>query len=240
MTHRVAIVQSNYIPWKGYFDMIDRVDRFILYDDMQYTKRDWRNRNRIKTPDGPQWLSIPVSVKGKYFQAIKETEISDRTWALKHWKAIAQNYAKAPHFAAYAERIEALYGRAGELTHLSAVNHLFITAICELLGIQTTIEWSMAYTVVEGKTERLVSLCQQAGASRYLSGPAARDYLDEAQFAAAGIAVEWMDYSGYPVYEQVHPPFEHGVTVLDVLFHTGPAAMRYIRRERDTGEVSEA
>ena len=227
---RVAIVQSNYIPWKGYFDLINRVDEFILYDDMQYTRRDWRNRNRIKTADGLRWLTISVNVKGKYFQAIKDTEISDPAWADQHWKTIAQNYRKAPHFVDYAERIQALYAQAAEMTHLSAVNHLFLMAICDLLGIKTRISWSMDYTVVEGKTERLVSLCQQAGATHYLSGPAARDYLDEALFAVNDIAVEWMDYGGYPEYPQLYPPFEHGVSVLDVLFNTGADAPHYLRR----------
>lgn len=228
MSKRVAIVQSNYIPWKGYFDLINQVDEFILYDDMQYTRRDWRNRNRIKTANGLRWLTIPVNVKGKFFQAIKDTEISDPTWANQHWKTIEQNYRKTPHFVDYAERILTIYTQAAEMTHLSMVNYLFLIEICELLGIKTHISWSMDYVIVEGKTERLVSLCQQAAATHYLSGPAARGYLDESLFTAASIAVEWMDYNSYPEYPQLYPPFEHSVSVLDLLLNTGAEASRYI------------
>lgn len=106
---KVAILQSNYIPWKGYFDLIGAVDEFILYDDMQYTRRDWRNRNQIKTPQGVQWLTVPVRVKGKYEQKIRDTEIDGSDWAVAHWKALVQNYARAPHFAEIAAWLEPLY-----------------------------------------------------------------------------------------------------------------------------------
>lgn len=225
----VAIVQSNYIPWKGYFDLIDRVDEFILYDDVQYTRRDWRNRNKIKTPNGLQWLTIPVRVTGKFFQPIKDTQVRDQHWRKEHWKSIAQNYARAPYFDDYAPHIEPLYADSDE-TYLSRINYTFLTALCELLEIDTDLRWSSDYELVEGKTERLVSLCQQAGATRYLSGPAAQAYMDESLFAQAGIELAYMDYSGYPEYEQLHPPFEHGVSILDVLFNTGPNAPRYVRR----------
>lgn len=115
---KVAIVQSNYIPWKGYFDMIAAVDEFILYDDMQYTRRDWRNRNQIKTPQGPQWLTVPVKVKGKYLQTIRETEIDGVDWVEAHWKAIVQNYRRAPHFEEVAAAFEPSY-RQHQYSHLS-------------------------------------------------------------------------------------------------------------------------
>src|SRR5215204_4466106 len=108
-TKKVAIVQSNYIPWKGYFDLINLVDEFILFDDMQYTRRDWRNRNIIKTSAGPKWLTIPVAVKGNYFQSIQDTTISDPRWARKHWESIVHSYAKAKSFAMYRDVFEALY-----------------------------------------------------------------------------------------------------------------------------------
>jgi hypothetical protein len=225
---RVAIVQSNYIPWKGYFDVIHSVDEFILYDDMQYTRRDWRNRNRIKTKDGLLWLTIPVEVKGRYLQKIKETAISDTGWNRHHWEVLATTYARTPGFRRYGEYFEALYASATD-QFLSAINYRFLTAICRLLEIPTRISWSMDYTLPDGKTERLVDLCRQAGASTYLSGPAARDYLDESLFERAGIGVEYMDYSGYPEYVQRFGPFEHGVSILDLIFHTGPDARRYMK-----------
>lgn len=229
MSKIVAILQSNYIPWKGYFDIINKVDEFILYDDMQYTRRDWRNRNKIKTAHGVQWLTIPVEVKGKYYQPIKDTKVSDSAWAENHWKTISQNYRKAPYFADYADALQAIYEQAQQQKYLSQINHLFMKAICTWLGSTTTISWSMDYKIVEGKTERLVALCQQAGADHYISGPAARDYIDDSLFKAAGITLEYMDYSGYPEYSQMYPPFEHGVTVLDLLFHTGKDAPRYMK-----------
>lgn len=225
---RVAILQSNYIPWKGYFDLIHSVDEFILFDDMQYTRRDWRNRNKIKTKDGLHWLTIPVEVKGKYYQKIRETVVSDPAWNRQHWQLLRQSYAKAPAFGQYAEFFEDLYLGCEERS-LSAINHRFLAAVCSLLGIQTRITWSMDYDIADGKTERLVGLCQQAGATEYVSGPAARDYIEDEQFARAGVRLRYMDYSGYPEYEQLYPPFEHGVSVLDLIFHVGAEAPRYMK-----------
>lgn len=224
---RVAIVQSNYIPWKGYFDLIRQCDEFILYDDVQYTRRDWRNRNLIKTPSGLQWLTIPVEVKGKYFQRIRDTRISDPGWGRKHWTAIRLNYAKAPFFDAYRESFESLY--LGDLpTMLSDVNRLFIERICLILGIRTTIRWSHEFALADGRSERLLQLCLATGATDYLSGPSARNYLDEEMFRAAGLSVTWMDYSRYRPYPQLHGAFEHGVTALDLIFNTGSAAPEYL------------
>jgi hypothetical protein len=225
---RVAIVQSNYIPWKGYFDMIGLADEFILFDDVQYTKRDWRNRNRIKTAQGTKWLTIPVHVKGRYEQLINEVEVSDASWPETHWKTLRMAYAQAPYFGEFRERYEDLY-LGMRKTRLSAINRSFLEAICADLRIEPNLTWSSDYPGVGAKTERLLSICIAAGADRYLAGPRSRDYLDESLFTGAGIEVEWMGYSGYPEYPQVHPPFEHRVTVLDLLFHTGADAHRFLK-----------
>src|SRR5438105_8943847 len=203
----VAVVQSCYIPWKGYFDLINVVDEFILYDDVQYTRRDWRNRNLIKTPQGPHWLTIPVQVKGKYTQRIDEVMVSDPRWGERHWKSIVHNYSSAPYFGEYRDSLEELYFAADEL-HLSKINRRFLEAACDILGISTTIAWSTDYEGHGRKTERLVDLCAQAGASHYLSGPAALGYLDEDLFAKAGLGLSYMDYAGYPEYPQLFPPFD--------------------------------
>lgn len=228
MPKKVAIVQSNYIPWKGYFDLINSVDEFILFDDMQYTRRDWRNRNKIKTPKGATWLTIPVAVKGRYFQTIRETVVSDPDWAERHWRIIQTHYRKAPYFNAYFDEMEQLFTGCRE-THLSWINRRFLEAICDILDIQTKMSWSWEYGMVEGKTERLVDLCRKAGASEYLSGPSAEGYIQEELFERAGIKLSFMDYSDYPEYPQLHPPFEHGVTILDLLFNTGPEAKTYMK-----------
>jgi hypothetical protein len=225
---RVAIVQSNYIPWKGYFDLINSVDEFILFDDMQFTRRDWRNRNLIKTPRGLEWLSIPVAVKGRYHQRICDTLISEPGWGPRHWETLKHNYAKAPHFEAYRGVLEPLYLSAGP--SLSEVNHAFIRAICGILGITTRLSWSMDYRPLEeGKSARLVDLCRRARASHYVSGPAARDYIEPALFDSAGIALSFFDYGGYPEYPQRFGTFQHGVTVLDLIFNVGPDARRFMK-----------
>lgn len=207
--------------------MIASVDEFIIYDDMQYTRRDWRNRNQIKTPQGVQWLTVPVMVKGKYHQKIKETETQGDEWASEHWQALVQNYRRAPFFLEVSDWLEPLYMEVPPL--LSDVNRRFLDAICVYLGINTKISNSWDYTLVDGKTERLIGLCEQAGASEYVSGPAAKGYLDECLFQEKGIALTWFDYSGYPDYPQLWGDFAHGVTILDLLFNCGKNASRYMR-----------
>jgi hypothetical protein len=224
---RLAIVQSSYIPWKGYFDLINSVDEFVLFDDAQYTRRDWRNRNLIKTPRGPAWLSIPVSSKGHFDAAIREIRVDDRQWASRHWRTIRANYARATHFAAYAGVLEQLYLESGEAL-LSDINRRFLSGVCAMLGIRTKLTWSSDYEVREGKTERLVSICQQAAARTYISGPSAASYLDPRQFQDAGIELAYFDYAGYPEYRQLFPPFEHRVSVLDLILNEGPESTRYM------------
>lgn len=224
---RVAIVQSNYIPWKGYFDLIAAVDEFILYDDMQYTRRDWRNRNQIKTPQGLKWLTVPVSVKGRFHQTIRETEIQGTVWASEHWKALQAAYGRAPCFRTVADWLEPLYHES--FTGLSALNRRFLETISARLNIRTRLANAWEYHVEGDRSERLAQLCEQAGASVYVSGPAARAYLDESLFHRRGIVVEWFDYGGYPEYPQLWGDFTHHVTVLDLLFQTGSQAPAFMK-----------
>lgn len=225
---RVAILQSNYIPWKGYFDMINTVDEFVLYDDVQYTRRDWRNRNLIKSVNGPLWLTIPVEVKGKYLQNINETRISEKNWPGKHWKSIAYSYSKVKYYKEYKDLFEELYNTTNE-DLLSEVNFKFIKAICKLLNIDTKISWSSDYELVGDKSERLLNICKQAGATEYLSGPAAKVYLDEQLFNKENIKVSWADYSNYPEYNQSFPPFEHSVSILDLIFNEGENSSKFMK-----------
>jgi hypothetical protein len=225
----VAIVQSCYIPWKGYFDLVAGADEFIFYDDRQFTRRDWRNRNRIKTPNGVQWLTIPVNVKGKYHQRIDETTISDPDWAERHWKTLVHGYTAAPSFGEYAPAVADLYRSAALESRLSEINREFIEGVCKLLGIETAFSWSTDYDAEGDRSGRLAALCRASGASRYLSGPRARAYLDEEVFSSQGIEVVYVDYDGYVEYEQLYPPFEHGVTIFDLLFHVGTEAPRYMK-----------
>jgi hypothetical protein len=225
---KVAIVQSNYIPWKGYFDLMAAVDEFILYDDMQYTRRDWRNRNQIKTPQGVQWLTVPVRAKGKYHQKICETELDGNDWAASHWRSLTQNYRRARFFNDIADWLEPLYLQE-TFENLSALNRRLIESVCAFLGIKTKITNSWDYRLCEGKTERLADLCVQAGGSEYISGPAAKDYIVEQFFKDRGVKLTWFDYTGYSEYPQLWGEFTHGVTVVDLLFNCGRQAPQYMR-----------
>lgn len=224
---KIAILQSNYIPWKGYFDIINQVDEFIFYDDVQYTKNDWRNRNKIKTQSGPQWLTIPVR-QDNLAQKICETKISQDNWADKHWKSISLNYCKAPYYNIYKDQLEKFYKETRSLL-LSEINRSAIELINSFLGISTVLTSSADYKLIEGKNERLIDLILQAGGTHYLSGPSAKDYIREDLFKEAGIEISWMDYSRYPEYPQLFPPFVHAVSVLDLVLNTGPDAKKFMK-----------
>jgi hypothetical protein len=223
---RVAILQSNYLPWKGYFDIIHDVDLFIFYDDVQYTLRDWRNRNKIKTSRGLDWLT--VSTNGTRQHLIYQVGFTDAKWQLKHWETLRHNYGKTPYFKRYRPFLEDVYlGTRWE--SLSDLNQYLILQISrQFLGITTIFADSRSYHAEGEKQDRIIDLLTKAGASIYVSGPSAKSYIDEARFARTGVGLVWKDYSGYPEYPQFHSPFEHAVTVLDLLFHTGGEAPYYI------------
>lgn len=225
---KLLITQSNYIPWKGYFDAIRQADLFVIYDDVQYTRRDWRNRNSIKTPQGLQWLSIPVQVKGKFHQLIQEVEVVSGDWAEMHWESIRHAYKQASHFSALEKQFEAMYEHAQALPLLSEINAFFLKEICQLLEIETPSRQSAEFEKTGNASERLLQICQQVGATTYLSSPRAQNYLDLTIFEKAGIEVEWMDFSGYPEYPQLFGAFEEKVSVVDLIFNVGGEAKRYL------------
>ena len=229
---RVAIVQSNYIPWKGYFDLIGMVDHFVLYDDVEFNRYNWRNRNRIKTPGGTRWLTIPVRHAGSR-PRIQEIEIAYPTWNRKHWETLRHHYARAPYYSLHREFFEELYLGSQE-RRLSEINSRFLRAICGLWGIRTEFSWSRDYCLAEGRIPRVVDLCRQLGASVFLSGPTARPYIEEHLFREAGISVEWMSYDHYPEYRQLYsPPFIHEVSIVDLIFNEGAeGAWRFMQSAR--------
>ncbi len=227
---KIAIIQSNYIPWKGYFDIINIVDIFVIGDDVQYTKQDWRNRNKIKTLTGVKYITIPV-IYNSTKQKIIETKIANKNWNKKHWNLIKESYRKASFFNEYKDIFEELYLNSNE-EYLSEINYKFIKSINKLLGINTKIVWSNELKIEKDRNERLISFCKQLKADVYLSGPSAKNYLDEKLFEKEGIKVEWMDYSGYPEYPQLYPPFVHEVSIIDLIFNTGKNAFRYMKSFR--------
>lgn len=228
MTKRVAIIQSNYIPWKGYFNIIRDSDEFVFLDDVQYTRRDWRNRNLIKTRYGLKWLTIPVAVKGNFSVRIKDVMVADHSWRDQHWNDIVTAYNGSAYFNMYREQFKALYLEDHERS-LSLINLRFIQLINSLLGIKTPLRWSMDFQAPPGKSERLLHICQQLNADEYISGLSAKSYINESLFEKNGIGIRWVDYSNYPVYNQLTSPFEHGVSIIDLLFNEGPGACEYLK-----------
>lgn len=223
---KIAILQSNYIPWKGYFDLIAAVDEFIFYDDVQFTKNDWRNRNLIKTPSGLKWLSIPVG--NNINRNIRDVLFHDEGWKKKHWKTLYSNYARSRYFDEISILLEPFY-LTSSYNNLSVFNRALIEMISDYLNFSTKFTNSWDYNDNGDKTQRLVNLCQQAGANVYLSGPAAKSYLDESLFVNAGIRVEWFSYSGYPEYSQLWGGFIHNVSILDLLFNCGKNSKSFMK-----------
>lgn len=227
----VVVLQSNYIPWKGYFDLIHDADIFIFYDDLQFTKNDWRNRNKIKTTQGSKWLSIPVGTSAN--RLICEVALEDARWQRSHWDSLRQQYEKRPYFNLYRSFFEDIYlGR--QWMNLSELNQYLIRYISfNTLNISTQFHDSREFQLSGQKLDRLLDLIVKSKAARYVSGPAAKGYIEPERFDELGIELVWKDYSNYPEYPQAYPPFEHGVTILDLLFNVGPDAPHYIWGWRD-------
>ncbi|KJS19003.1 MAG: hypothetical protein VR78_03790 [Hoeflea sp. BRH_c9] len=223
---KAAILQSAYIPWRGYFDLIASVDEFIFYDDVQFSHGDWRNRNMIRTPSGTKWLTIPVPKKNRIRRNICEVEASDADWATDHWNRLEETYRKAPHFDEISALLKPCY--QSRETNLSRINASLIAVICGYLGIKTSISWSWDYETGDGKTQRLVDLCKAVECSTYVSGPAARAYLDEEAFSDAHVTVEWFSYAALRPYPQIHGGFEPAVSIVDLLFNCGQSSRNHI------------
>lgn len=220
----VVVLQSAYLPWKGYFHLIREADHFIFHDDLQYTHSDWRSRNRILTPSGPVWLSVPAGRSEK--RLICEVEIADPQWKLRHRRIWESNYAKTPYFREYAPLLDFLYDNP--ITNLSEFNQRAIAELLRILGVATPLDDSRRFHLSGAKTERLIELLTQVGATEYLSGPAGRAYLEEWRFADAGIKLRYFEYPAYPDYDQGSGACCHQVSVLDMLFRLGPATPDWI------------
>ncbi|AQX83620.1 WbqC family protein [Elizabethkingia bruuniana] len=226
---KVAISQSNYIPWRGYFDMISSVDYFILYDSVQYTKGDWRNRNVIKTAQGGEWITIPVE-NYSLTQLIDETCISriKNKWNIKHLKILKQNYSKSKYFKSVFPWLEDIYlNKINGLSKLTDINEILIKEICDYLNIKTKILRDRDLLIEGDRNSKLINICKQLDANVYLSGPAAKIYVDEELFSRNGIEVEWMNYNGYKEYNQLYGAFLPSVTILDLLFNMGECSKEF-------------
>lgn len=229
---KCVIFQPSYIPWRGFFEQVFLADLFIFYDDVQYDNHGWRNRNRIKTHQGVRWLTIPVHNKGHIKEGIpiNEIEIDNRQpWNSKHWTLLQQEYGKAPHFDRYAQMLEKFYTCQTDL--LSDFTIDLTIALAREMGIyHTRFMRSSSLRITGNKTDRLINILTQVDATEYISGPSARDYIEEEKFRAANIKLKYMVYN-YPEYPQLYPPYDPQVSILDLLFMTGPDALKYIVQE---------
>ncbi|WP_085444438.1 WbqC family protein [Magnetofaba australis] len=218
----LAVLQPGYLPWLGYFDQMRRADLFIHYDDVAFDKHGWRNRNRIKSPQGPQWLSVPVRHKGLGGQPIHRVRIdAAQGWPRKHLQTMAQLYARAPHTAAFLPHLQAILQQPWEF--LADLDIALAERMAGWLGIATPTRRASALEIGGARSERLVNLCRHFGADRYLTGDSARNYLNVALFERAGIEVIWQNYA-HPVYPQRFEPFVPYLSAVDLLFNLGPAA----------------
>ena len=225
---KVAILQSNYLPWKGYFDLIAYVDEFIIFDDMQYTRRDWRNRNKIKTPSGLEWLTVPVQVKGKYDQRIMDVSTEGDLWKSKHLSSIMHNYRKSLHFESSMNWLTRSFD-ALESNNLSSINTQLIRDVCNYLEIETKISSSLEYSTSKNPSTRLAQICLESEAGIYVSGPSARDYIETSVFEDREIEIEWFNYDNFPEYPQLWGEFESHVSVIDSIMNCGPHPEKFLR-----------
>lgn len=222
---KVGMIQSNYIPWRGYFDFIDDVNLFIFYDDVQYTHRDWRNRNKIKTQNGLMWLTVPVT-HGKE-TLIQQAEINYQgRWVEKHIRTLTLAYKKAPFFKPFADDFFDLLRK--RFFTISELNVTICKWIMKQLGIKTQIKMSSEFNVQGNKFDRPLEILKQIGATAYLSGPAAKGYTAVEKFKEAGIELEYKSYE-YGEYPQLHGKFEPHVSVLDLLFNCGTNSRAYLK-----------
>ena len=229
MKNKIIITQSNYIPWKGYFTTMRKATHIVMYDDMQYTKRDWRNRNKIITPSGSKWLSIPVKVKGKYHQKINETVVSEANWNEKHWNMIYQNYKKSEYFDKYGTYFKEIYlKKLKNIEYLSNINRIMLERCIELLDINIEILDSRDFNLIGDKTEKLVNICKDLSADEYFTGPAAKAYMNESAFNRQGIKVSYYDLDNFPEYNQMWNGFDHYVSILDMFFNLGDYTKNYL------------
>ena len=226
---RLVVIQSNYIPWRGYFDLLSKADAFVVYDSVQYTKNDWRNRNKLVNSSGASWLTIPVETAGRFGQTIYSATVADGRWAAKHWRTASQMLGRCPYFDMFEAEWHLEYQKSSSKRSLSEINVGFIRLIAHQLGAATEIVLDEEIgNLVGSPTERLVLLSQRLGATSYLTGPAALSYLELDRFRESNVAVDVIDYSLYRAYPQRSSTFEPAVSILDLLANVGPEAMSYL------------
>jgi hypothetical protein len=215
--------QPVYLPWLGLFHKISLAETFVSFDRVQYLPKDWNNRNRIKTPNGPIWLTVPVHKKGHRDKALDEIEIDNRTpWQRKHWRSLEMSYGKAPYWGRYRDYFEDVYAR--EWTHLAELNDRMLLWFLDELGIEVAFDRASDHDFQGAKSELVLDMCLALGATRYIFGALGRDYADTAAFAAAGVEPLVQEYR-HPTYPQLHGAFEPYMSIVDLLFNCGDESL---------------
>ncbi len=229
---KIAIAQPTYLPWLGYFDLLDQADRFVFLDTVQFEKRSWQQRNRLKTPNGLQWLTVPVISRGKREQRIVEVEIGEEFWR-DHLRSIEMNYRRAPFFECYYGAVSELMQSASSGSNLATLTITLLRWFAEVMGIQTPMLRSSELPVQGKRTELLADICESLGATTYLSALGSAEYLvnELSVMAERGIVVEFQHYE-HPVYRQLFPPFQPYACALDLLLNEGENALAIIRSGR--------
>jgi hypothetical protein len=231
---RLVIMQPSYLPWMGYFDLVLQGDHFLVYDNVQFDKDGWRNRNRIKTPNGPLWLTVPVLTKGQNKPTNREIRINNlEFWAKKHLKSIEQNYKKAPHFEAIYPMIESILSR--EWNFLIDLNMEFIRKFCEYLKIPGKFGFAseLKIDLPEGKNEKLIALCKHFKADEFYEPEGGRGYIEPEMFQSQGIRLTFQNFQ-HPQYTQLYGAFVSHLSVVDLLFNCGAASEKYIKTPTQT------
>jgi hypothetical protein len=226
----LGVLQPGYLPWLGFFDLMRRSDVFVIYDDVQFDKHGWRNRNQIKTAHGPQWLTVPVFHSGREGQTILDVQIDNLLpWARKHLRSIEQAYARAPYLDTYFPQLhEVLSERWDRLVDLDLA---LIDVLREWLDLPSSTVYCCSELAIPGRrNDRLLALCRHFEATKYLTGNAARAYLDVARFEAAGIEVEWQSYI-HPIYPQLHGEFTLNMSMIDLILNCGPESRAILAHE---------
>lgn len=223
----IAAHQPQYIPWIGYFHKIAHSDAFVYLDNVQYKKREFQNRNKIRTKDGWMWLTVPVVTKGRYYQGLFEVEIDDGfSWRNDHWKGIELNYRKARHFAEHKDFFNNVYSNKWE--KLVDLNARIIDYLLGAFQIKLPIYYGSKLDIPGTKTDRIIQICKKLNADTYLSGQGARRYLEEGKFEKAGIKLVWQDFV-HPEYPQAYEGFQPYMSVIDLLFNCGSEGARILK-----------
>jgi hypothetical protein len=227
---KLAIAQPTYLPWLGYFGLLDQVDQFVILDTVQFEKQSWQQRNRIKTPTGLQWLTVPVTFRGRLGQRIVDVEIREPEFWRNHLRAVELNYRRAPFFDHYYPSFSDLLRSASSGLRLAELNVELLRWFLDALGIKTSLVRSSELTVDGKRTHLLAEICSVVGAKTYISPLGSADYLlhDLAILTDQKVNVVFQNYV-HPSYRQLFPPFQSHASALDLLFNEGEDSMKIIR-----------